>query len=247
MTVVLVICSYLSQEFIRVGYYVDNDYVDPLLREVPPEPTQIDLLQRNILADKPRVTRFNIIWDPIKATHGQEELPQELLDLKVDDNEAADWDREEIEEGDEEDDDDEEEEDNDDEVEVEDLDEEEESIPSLEQSQNNNQIDENESFSKPQKDNKQSHHHIQDDDDDMEDIEMENNSKKLCQEHDKENDIHMASSQPSMDVDEQQSHRHHGSSNYCTFQHQSLDLKESESFENEFHKNSLLPIQSIDS
>jgi histone chaperone ASF1 len=42
---------------VRVGYYVNNEYVDEELRENPPEDVLIDKLQRNILADKPKVTR----------------------------------------------------------------------------------------------------------------------------------------------------------------------------------------------
>lgn len=36
VTVVLLTCSYRSREFIRVGYYVNNDYPDPEMRENPP-------------------------------------------------------------------------------------------------------------------------------------------------------------------------------------------------------------------
>ena len=50
-----------GQEFIRVGYYVNNDYGDPELRETqPPSAPQFDKLQRNILATNPRVTRFKV-------------------------------------------------------------------------------------------------------------------------------------------------------------------------------------------
>eukprot|EP00053_Salpingoeca_punica_P003325 m.42524 g.42524 ORF g.42524 m.42524 type:complete len:195 (-) comp12109_c0_seq1:58-642(-) len=63
VTVVLLTCSYRDQEFVRVGYYVNNDYVDPELRENPPATVDISLLGRNILASKPRVTRFPIRWD----------------------------------------------------------------------------------------------------------------------------------------------------------------------------------------
>ena len=62
VTVVLVTCSYKSREFVRVGYYVNNDYTDPFLLENPPLQVDISKLQRNILADKPRVTRFPIDW-----------------------------------------------------------------------------------------------------------------------------------------------------------------------------------------
>lgn len=36
VTVVLITCTYQGQEFIRVGYYVNNEYTDPELRENPP-------------------------------------------------------------------------------------------------------------------------------------------------------------------------------------------------------------------
>lgn len=36
VTVVLITCTYRGQEFIRVGYYVNNEYTDPELRENPP-------------------------------------------------------------------------------------------------------------------------------------------------------------------------------------------------------------------
>uniref|UniRef100_K7G2X1 Anti-silencing function 1B histone chaperone n=1 Tax=Pelodiscus sinensis TaxID=13735 RepID=K7G2X1_PELSI len=63
VTVVLITCTYLGQEFIRVGYYVNNEYTDPELRENPPLKPDFSQLQRNILASNPRVTRFHINWD----------------------------------------------------------------------------------------------------------------------------------------------------------------------------------------
>lgn len=63
VTIVLLICSYLGREFVRVGYYVNNDYIDPELRETPPEIPQFDKVQKNILATNPRVTRFKIDWE----------------------------------------------------------------------------------------------------------------------------------------------------------------------------------------
>ncbi len=63
VTVVLVTCSYNEKEFIRVGYYVNNSYSDPELVNNPPSPPRTDLMHREILAQKPRVTRFPINWD----------------------------------------------------------------------------------------------------------------------------------------------------------------------------------------
>ncbi|KAF5929000.1 histone chaperone ASF1B [Diceros bicornis minor] len=63
VTVVLITCTYHGQEFIRVGYYVNNEYPNPELRENPPPKPDFSQLQRNILASNPRVTRFHINWD----------------------------------------------------------------------------------------------------------------------------------------------------------------------------------------
>jgi histone chaperone ASF1 len=63
VTVLLLTCSYVGQEFIRVGYYVSNEYIDESLREEPPAKVLIHRVQRNILADKPRVTKFLIVFN----------------------------------------------------------------------------------------------------------------------------------------------------------------------------------------
>lgn len=63
VTVVLLTCCYRGQEFVRVGYFINVDYSDPELRENPPTKPQFDKMTRNILATKPRVTRFKINWD----------------------------------------------------------------------------------------------------------------------------------------------------------------------------------------
>ncbi|KAG6506189.1 probable histone chaperone ASF1A [Zingiber officinale] len=70
VTVLLLTCSYVGQEFIRVGYYVNNDYDDEQLREEPPPRILIDRVQRNILADKPRVTKFPINYHPDPNENG---------------------------------------------------------------------------------------------------------------------------------------------------------------------------------
>ncbi|KAA0046301.1 hypothetical protein IC582_021990 [Cucumis melo] len=75
VTVLLLTCSYMGQEFVRVGYYVNNDYDDEQLREEPPPKVLIDRVQRNILADKPRVTKFPINFHPENSEHGAEQQP----------------------------------------------------------------------------------------------------------------------------------------------------------------------------
>jgi len=42
VTVVLLTCSYRKQEFMRVGYYVNNEYLDPELKENPPQEPDFD-------------------------------------------------------------------------------------------------------------------------------------------------------------------------------------------------------------
>ena len=52
---VVITCSYRGAEFIRIGYYVSNNYTEPELKETWPSPPQWDKLQRNILATHPRL------------------------------------------------------------------------------------------------------------------------------------------------------------------------------------------------
>ncbi|SCV01934.1 LAMI_0G14708g1_1 [Lachancea mirantina] len=108
VTVILLSCSYDGREFVRVGYYVNNEYDDEEMRENPPAKVQVDHVVRNILAEKPRVTRFNIVWD---NEQGQE-YPPEQPDVEEEDEEEE-------EEEEEEEDDDEEEDDENDEAEAE--------------------------------------------------------------------------------------------------------------------------------
>jgi len=62
VTAIILSILYKGQEFFRIGYYVYNSYTDPELMENPPQEIPIDKVLRNILADKPRVTRFDIKW-----------------------------------------------------------------------------------------------------------------------------------------------------------------------------------------
>ncbi|CDP02737.1 unnamed protein product [Coffea canephora] len=77
VTVLLLTCSYMGQEFVRVGYYVNNDYDDDQLREEPPQKVLIDRVQRNILTDKPRVTKFPINFHPENSESGEQGPPPE--------------------------------------------------------------------------------------------------------------------------------------------------------------------------
>lgn len=62
VTVILLTCAYDSREFVRVGYYVNNEYDSDELNADPPAKPLLDRVRRNVLAEKPRVTRFAIKW-----------------------------------------------------------------------------------------------------------------------------------------------------------------------------------------
>lgn len=59
---ILLTCSYDDREFVRVGYYVNNEYDSDELNAEPPAKPDVDRVRRNVLAEKPRVTRFAIKW-----------------------------------------------------------------------------------------------------------------------------------------------------------------------------------------
>lgn len=62
ITAILLTCSYRDQEFIKIGYYVNNEYTDPEMIENPPQTPDVAKMQRSTLADKPRITRLMIDW-----------------------------------------------------------------------------------------------------------------------------------------------------------------------------------------
>lgn len=62
VTVILLSCSYDDREFVRVGYYVNNEYDTEEMNDDPPAKPVIEKVRRHVLAEKPRVTRFAIKW-----------------------------------------------------------------------------------------------------------------------------------------------------------------------------------------
>ena len=130
VTVVLVTCSYKEREFVRVGYYVNNEYHDPTapppappaILPVPveqkpqlnedgtpvmnidgtpamepvipitpppsiPNPVPLEHIQRQILADKPRVTKFPISWSEEQAPSQQNQNQTQLgAEANMDEN-----------------------------------------------------------------------------------------------------------------------------------------------------------------
>jgi Histone chaperone involved in gene silencing len=78
--------SYKEQEFFRVGYYVYNTYTEQELIDNPPEEVQIDKVVRNILAEKPRITRFDIKWGDEKEDEILASTEAQSIDLNANEN-----------------------------------------------------------------------------------------------------------------------------------------------------------------
>jgi hypothetical protein len=97
VTVVLIACSYQNHEFVRIGYYVNNEHEDEqeqqrqqqLFQQLNGEDDNDDMeilmatsttmdmhdtskIIRTTLADKPRVTRFSIPWYTLPQQQLQE-------------------------------------------------------------------------------------------------------------------------------------------------------------------------------
>ena len=76
-TVIFLTCSYLGQRFIKIGYYVNNEYDLPEMNETPPAAVDIARVMRSILADSPRVTRWSDInWDQDAAAAPMQPMDQ---------------------------------------------------------------------------------------------------------------------------------------------------------------------------
>ena len=63
VTAIVLCCSYNNQEFFRCGYYLNNLYDNEEMNLNPPEKIEQNRIIRSLLADKPRITRFDIEWD----------------------------------------------------------------------------------------------------------------------------------------------------------------------------------------
>jgi len=88
VTVILLTCSYDGREFVRVGYYVNNEYDDEILNADPPAKPVIEKIRRNVLAEKPRVTRFAIKWDSDESAPAEYPPDQPEADTLDDDGTA---------------------------------------------------------------------------------------------------------------------------------------------------------------
>jgi len=95
VTVILLTCSYDGREFVRVGYYVNNEYDSEELNADPPAKPIIERVRRNVLAEKPRVTRFAIKWDSEESAPA--EYPPEQPEADALDDDSAGYGAEETE------------------------------------------------------------------------------------------------------------------------------------------------------
>ncbi|THV45464.1 hypothetical protein BGAL_0485g00030 [Botrytis galanthina] len=84
VTVILLTCAYDGREFVRVGYYVNNEYDSEELNADPPAKPLLDRVKRNVLAEKPRVTRFAIKWDSDASAPAEFPPEQPEADLVAD-------------------------------------------------------------------------------------------------------------------------------------------------------------------
>jgi len=123
LTALILSCYYKRQEFVRVGYYLTNEYLiensnptpstsanpNPLPLpppSLPPGDVQLDKIRRLVYATEPRVTHWSIQWDSENielAPPTQAEIPGAEMDVDMEDVD--------MENDDEEDEDDEEEDD----------------------------------------------------------------------------------------------------------------------------------------
>lgn len=76
VTIVLLTCSYKDAEFVRVGYYVSNEYSNPELNENPPANPIIDDIIRTIASHEPRLTKFSHSFDFCNPTAGTPHDPE---------------------------------------------------------------------------------------------------------------------------------------------------------------------------
>lgn len=76
VTIVLLTCSYKNAEFVRVGYYVSNEYTDEELRETPPPTPDVAKITRTIASHDPRVTKFPHKFDFSETVAGTAADPE---------------------------------------------------------------------------------------------------------------------------------------------------------------------------
>jgi histone chaperone ASF1 len=89
VTVLLITCSYKDNKFVQIGYYVNNEYAEPIDPENPPNPVDVHKLFRNLLADQPRVTRYAIDWTGTNEPPTSTDDAQEVQAIENDDDDVS--------------------------------------------------------------------------------------------------------------------------------------------------------------
>ena len=77
VTIILLTCSYKQNEFVRVGYYVSNEYPTAEMNENLPANPVVDQIKRTVASHDPRVTKFPHKFDfenVVKGTSTDPEL-----------------------------------------------------------------------------------------------------------------------------------------------------------------------------
>uniref|UniRef100_A0A915PVN8 Uncharacterized protein n=1 Tax=Setaria digitata TaxID=48799 RepID=A0A915PVN8_9BILA len=80
VTVLLLKCRYMEQEFINIGWFIATEYTDPEFQEEPPTSPVLEKLQRRVCTDDVRVTTFAIKWH---KNEGSMADPINLEDNKI--------------------------------------------------------------------------------------------------------------------------------------------------------------------
>ncbi|CAG9535349.1 unnamed protein product [Cercopithifilaria johnstoni] len=74
VTVLLLKCRYMEQEFINIGWFVATEYTDPEFQEEPPASPILEKLQRRVCTDDVRVTTFAIKWRKNEGSGDMEDI-----------------------------------------------------------------------------------------------------------------------------------------------------------------------------
>ncbi|VDK72482.1 unnamed protein product [Litomosoides sigmodontis] len=96
VTVLLLKCRYMEQEFINIGWFVATEYTDQELQEEPPTSPVLEKLQRRVCIDDVRVTTFAIKWHKNEGNEDVEDAEagdvesNETITEKTEDNFFAD-------------------------------------------------------------------------------------------------------------------------------------------------------------
>ena len=75
-TAIFISVEFKGKEFFRVGYYVNNEFMNPEFNENPPSNIDVSQIQRSILIEKPVVTTHDIEWEKIFQNNFSISIPK---------------------------------------------------------------------------------------------------------------------------------------------------------------------------